>query len=262
MTSNLSAAARDTLARQDAHYLPLALPASPGWDQIAAHLRHTARLFQDPQAPSPSAAACAHINALFDRSVAAMPHAPLACKRGCAHCCRQPVLLYAPEAFFLAAQVRERPQMAARVTEVAKTARDFPLGGVKGVECAILEDDACALYAARPFSCHGFVSNDLNSCISLFRDFIDIGIPQPETFNTMRNLCRLLLLASLQAAGLSIRAYELNTAVAVVLAQDNAERRWLAGEDVLAALQTEVPPIPPQFAELIANWSAGIAGTL
>jgi len=120
MTSNLSAAARDALARQDAHYLPLALPASPGWDQIAAHLRHTARLFQDTQAPSPSAAACAHINALFDRSVAAMPHAPLACKRGCAHCCRQPVLLYAPEAFFLAAQVRERPQMAARVTEVAK----------------------------------------------------------------------------------------------------------------------------------------------
>jgi Fe-S-cluster containining protein len=262
MSSSLSAAQRDALQRQDAQYLPLALPDSPGWDQVAAHLRHTVKLLKDRQASSPSARACGHINALFDRSVTVPPHAPLACSRGCAHCCRQPVLLYAPEAFFLAAHVRNHPEMAERVLRVAQTARQFPLGGIKGVECPLLEDNACALYAARPLSCHVFVSMNVNDCISVFRYLKETQIHQPQSFGSMRNLCRLLLLASLKAVGLPTRAYELNTAVATILAQDNAEKRWLRGEDVLAGLDTTAPPVPPEFADMIARWSAGVAETL
>lgn len=260
--NRLSPAQRDALQRQDAHYLPQALSASPGWDQVSAHLRHTIRLLKDRQTSSPSARACSHINALFDRSVTIQHHAPLACKQGCAHCCRQPVMLYAPEAFFLAAHIRNRPDMAERVMQVAETARHFPLGGDKGVECPVLENNACALYAARPLSCHAFVSTNVNDCISLFRYFKSAHIQRPESFDTMRNLCRMLLLASLKALGLSTRPYELNTAVAAILAQDNAEKRWLRGEDVLAGLDTSAPPVPPEFEAMIANWSAGMAETL
>jgi len=260
--NRLSPAQRDALQRQDAHYLPQALSASPGWDQVAAHLRHTIRLLKDRQTSSPSARACGHINALFDRSVTIQPHALLACQQGCAHCCRQPVMLYAPEAFFLAAHVRNRPDMAQRVAQVAQSARQFPLGGNKGVECALLENNACALYVARPLSCHAFVSTNVNDCISLFRYFKETQIHQPDIFSTMRNLCRMLLLASLKAAGLPTRPYELNTAVAAILAQDNAEKRWLRGEDVLAGVEPSAPPVPPEFEAMIAGWSARIVETL
>lgn len=261
MKSTLSAIQRDALQRQDAHYLPLPLPPAPSADQLMAHLRHTTRLLKDRQTSSPSARACAHVTALYERSVPPPAKAQVACRAGCSHCCRQPVLLYGPEAFFLAGHVRNRPELAARVAKAAIPARDIPLDALTGVECPVLEDHACSLYAARPLSCQAFVSLDVNACIATFRNQQPSQIQAPVPFGSMRDICRLILLASMQAAGLPLVAYELNTAVAAILKADNAEKRWLRGEDVLAG-QERNSPLPPQSITAIDYWSAAVTATL
>jgi len=78
------------------------------------------------------------------------------------------------------------------------------------------------------------VSVDVNDCISAFRYLNKSEFRAPQIFRSMRKFVPPLLLASMKAAGLPLLPYELNTAVAAILGQDIAEKRWLRGEDVLA----------------------------
>ena len=104
MTDRLSRPERRALQKADALILPRPLALSTDPRPVAAHIRHVVRLLRDPAAASPSADAVAHITALYDRTVevATPPTLPaIACRKGCAHCCTQMVLVTAPEAFFV-----------------------------------------------------------------------------------------------------------------------------------------------------------------
>ena len=48
---------------------------------------------------------------------------------------------------------------------------------------------------------------------------------------------RTLMLSAVQAAGLPDAGYDLTAALGLVLADPDAERRWLEGEDMLASLR-------------------------
>src|SRR5437868_7192130 len=119
MQNRLSSGQREALARQDAPFLAAGLVAGNP-HSFEAHLRQAARLMADRQT---SASLCArlvrHVTELFERSVPESARAKLACRSGCAFCCHQPVRVSPPEAFFLAAQLRERPETAAAVREAA-----------------------------------------------------------------------------------------------------------------------------------------------
>ncbi len=104
----------------------------------------------------------------------------LACKKGCAACCTQNVLMTAVEGDLIHRFIREQGKMewlAARLQEKAPTKRPemttngFAASCFKGenVEpdsygssepCPFLEDDCCAIYEVRPFSCRCFASTE------------------------------------------------------------------------------------------------------
>src|SRR3954464_1651705 len=117
MQNRLSLGQRKALARQDAPFLATGLIAGNP-QSFEAHLRQAARLMAQTSA-SPSGRLVRHVTDLFERSVPESARAKLACRSGCAFCCHQPVRVSAPEAFFLAAQLRERPDTAAAVRDAA-----------------------------------------------------------------------------------------------------------------------------------------------
>lgn len=96
---------------------------------------------------------------------------PMTCVAGCAHCCRQLVMVTPIEALSLAAlvdalppddqtKVRERFAEAARTwaTLTEPLDSDEPVGASKKwfaakVACPFLEDERCSIYADRPIAC-------------------------------------------------------------------------------------------------------------
>src|SRR4051812_35642952 len=115
MSNRLSQAEREALERQDSRYLALPLQMSADRNAVLAHTRHAARLLRDREAASPSTRAVSHVNALFESSIFEDAKRMTACRQGCAHCCRQPVILYAPELFFLAAHIGGQDGMAEKL---------------------------------------------------------------------------------------------------------------------------------------------------
>jgi len=248
---------RAFLAQQDAPLLRL--PLRPGGDAnyMAAHLRRIVCLLKGKGA-SPCRDAVTYVTALYDRSIT--PRGGFACAKGCAYCCVQTVAVTAAEAFAVAAEMRAREEMVARLMAQPQRRLEEPRSEWR--DCAFLEDQACAIYAARPLACHSFVSYDLNACIGFFAG----DAPQPEFTPHDRRLmlytCRMMLCAAHLLGGLSEQpGYELSSTVATILRTPDAEARWLAGENILKDLP-EGPPIPPQFADEIRRMAAFVAPTL
>ncbi len=230
---------------------------------VAAHIRHVIKLLRSPQADSPCSDAVAHVTDLFDRSVPPAQQTLLACRKSCSHCCTQMVVLTAPEAFFVAAQIRKRPKTIAAVVDVARQTGTLSLEERlrAKVMCPMLEAALCTIYAARPLGCHGFVSTNLNSCLAAFERLETPDIPMPQDNISVLYASRMLLLAALRLADLRDSTYEMNSALSAILTADNAEQRWLAGEDILAGVKTEAAP-PPQFEDAIRKMAAFVAPTV
>jgi hypothetical protein len=148
---------REVLARQDAPYLAIGLVTGDP-RSFEAHLRRAARLMSERQiSGSPSARLVRHVAELFESSVP--PAAQLACRSGCAFCCHQPVRVNAAEAFFLATQLRERPDTSAAVRDAAQqlAARNAEAPRVAWLRCPLLDQaDGCSVHSARPLSWHRF----------------------------------------------------------------------------------------------------------
>jgi hypothetical protein len=257
----LSLQERRQLEQQDLYFLSRPLSLGPQPFSMAAHLRRTVKLLRDPQLPSPCAAAVAYVVDLYERSVP--PRTDIACRKGCGYCCCQPVLVSAPEAFFIAAQIREKSDRRAAVATAAEalTGR-APDGPIKDwIHCPLLEDQACSIYTARPLACHAFVSVNLKACLAAFVDHGPPDIPMPADYISLLYGCRMLLFAAQRLIGRPDHTYEMNRAVTVALMTDGAEARWLAGEDVFAGLENSTP-IPPQFEREIAGMASFVAPTL
>ena len=104
----------------------------------------------------------------------------LACKKGCAACCTQNVLITAVEGDHIHRFIREQGKMewlAARLQEKAATKKPamttnaFAASCFKGEDvepesygssepCPFLEDNCCSIYEVRPFSCRCFASTE------------------------------------------------------------------------------------------------------
>ena len=234
--NRLQRAERRALQRDDEKYLAQPLNLGPDPRSISAHVRHMVHLLSTPTALSPCADAISHVSELFSRTVPRESERGLACRRGCAYCCTQLVTVTAPEAFWVAAQIRRKPAVIA-----AMRAADEKTHGLSMEErlkshivCPLLEDDACSVYLARPIGCRGFVSLNVNACIATFVHGAEPNIPQPANRIDILYVCRMILYAALRLRRLKADAYELNAAVIAALAFDDGEARWLAGEDIFA----------------------------
>jgi Fe-S-cluster containining protein len=264
MQNRLSVSQREAIARQDAPFLATGLLAGNP-QSFEAHLRQAARLMADRQtSASPSGRLVRHVTDLFERSVPESARAKLACRSGCAFCCHQPVRVSAPEAFFLAAHLHERPDTAAQVREaaIALAGRNPETPRVAWLRCPLLDrGDGCSVHSARPLSCHGYVSLDVEDCKKSYPQTGQWSVREPALYDDLRNSWRLILQAALRLNGLSDAHYELNAALTLVLETENAEKRWLGGENIFAALNT-LSPNKPQIEQILALIDARIGPTL
>jgi Fe-S-cluster containining protein len=182
-------------------------------------------------------------HALLERSLTTRPPTTaIACRKGCAYCCHSYVGILAPEAFLLADAVRARRDREAQVTAVR--ARAVPLRNLgpqdrigRKLPCPLLSDGACSVYPVRPTVCRQATSLVLETCIDEYEDRNrHVAIPVSPLHLAYSSGVFVALLGALKAAGLPTDSYELSSALDAALADPDAERRWLEGDNVLAAL--------------------------
>jgi Fe-S-cluster containining protein len=190
-------------------------------------------------------------------------HDKVVCRKGCSFCCSQLVTLTAPEAFFVAAALRKRADLGAKIAAADQTTRGMSLDArlAAHIICPLLEADACAVYAARPLGCHAFVSVNVDACIATFRNGAPPQIPQPAEHSAVLYACRVALMAAIRLAGWAGKSYEMNGAVTIALQDPESERRWLAGEDVLAGTEAG-GQTPPEAAAIMDRIVANVAPTV
>jgi Fe-S-cluster containining protein len=169
----------------------------------------------------------------------------LDCRKGCALCCSLFVSAAIPEVLLLAQAVqRGAPEDAAALRAAIAASRDAAAELVIGdqvrkpVPCGLLADDVCRHYGARPLGCRGHVSQSLEACQANAEDPA-APIPGSRPHGVAAQDCKLALFAALKALGLPHRSYELNAALARALETEDAEKRWLAGEDIFDGLPVD-----------------------
>jgi hypothetical protein len=254
----LSDSERAALAQQDASLLHLPLRIGGDARPMAAHLRQVVQRLKG-NGPSPARDAVTYLAALYERSI--MPRGGIACRKGCAFCCVQTVIVTAAEAFAVAAEMRERQEMAAALLAGPRRKLGEPKSDWR--PCAFLgEDQACSVYDARPLACHAFVSLNLQTCIDFFTGDGTRAEFTPDDRQHLLYVCRMMLNAAHQLAGHGSQpGYELGSAVAAILQAPDAEARWLKGEAILKDVPLG-PPTPAPVAEEIARMVAFVAPTL
>ena len=262
MTDRPSRTERRVLLREDEAFLRQPLQMGENPRSMIAHVRHVTRLLAG-SAASPCSEAIAHITTIQDRTVPSAAWKDVACKRGCSHCCTQFVMVSAPEAFFIAAQIRNRQKMVAALREANEKTRGMLQHDriLAKIWCPFLEGDICSIYKVRPIACHGFTSLDLNACIATFKHGAPPDIPSYNDHTTIMYGSRIVLCAATRLHGQSDTGYEMNAAVTAALDHENAEEKWLAGENIFSELKT-TGEIPPHIESTVSQLVAHVAPTL
>jgi hypothetical protein len=160
----------------------------------------------------------------------------VACKEGCSWCCRQKVCVTVPEVLHLTECVRttfsaeQLADLRSRLAALDDVTRemDVPARAAAGLPCALLVNDRCSAYAARPVKCPTWYSFDARGCergdearVPVYPVVIGDGVQAG-------------LSQGLAQAGLSGDTLELTAALRIALDTPDAAERYLAGEPVFA----------------------------
>src|SRR5512133_962763 len=175
------------------------------------------------------------------------PARPLACGKGCEHCCWSTVGVMATEAIHLAEQLRAElsEEEFAELREKANDHTERLQVMERGerlearVPCALLRDGACSVYPHRPLVCRWACSPSLESCLdhlvyrtSTYLEMEEVRYqPVQEVWRGHRE--------GLREAGLDASLLALNGALAVALATPDAAQRYLAGEPIFEAVRLD-----------------------
>ncbi len=173
-------------------------------------------------------------------SLAAIRNVKVGCKRGCWFCCTTWVDATPPEIIFAMRGVRRESAKGRRAAAAFAEFGAMPYAerSQTVTPCPMLEDHACSIYEDRPALCRAAASTDAAACQKTFLMLGDDPFLAPEVYVRTGTDYSLALAAALKQAGLNHRTLELMGGMARVLATDNAEARWLDGEDIFAGLQT------------------------
>ncbi len=170
-------------------------------------------------------------------------HIPIACRKGCSHCCYIWVSASAPETLYIAKIVRSRgPAAIAKVVAAHEATKDhnWEVRDAHPYPCPMLEDDgACSIYANRPKACRLAASGDAAICERSYRFGANEDIPTPVRYLMARGDYGVVQAVALRAANLPYRAYEFNAGLARALGRADAERAWLAGEDIFGGVKLD-----------------------
>lgn len=243
------------------------LPPDRDFSLLFAHTGNLRRILaQCPNAARAQEAARHHLDAL-NRSLRHLAGAfPLECAKGCSYCCHNMVTASAPEIFLLARHFGKAGPLRLHETLEKLTAADEAGRDLDPrqrylahIACGLLDENGlCSAYEARPNVCRTMVSASVAACRASFAGE-PAQIPVPKPYGALRTGYSYTLLAALRAEGLDDRLYELNHALRIALETADAERRWLAGEDVFAGVRHERVDAgeQPQTALFLAVLAAG-----
>lgn len=183
----------------------------------------------------------AFVSAMVNATMRGLRDIPVACGKGCSHCCNLWVSVSALEALAIAKLARKRgddileriraaDDVTQRFSHAERHAHPHP--------CPFLEGNLCSIYDERPASCRQAASEDSDICA---RSFFSTNeeVPTPLPYLVSRTLYGIATVCALREAGLDHKTYELNNAVMRALAVENAEARWLAGEDIFKGVKEE-----------------------
>lgn len=217
---------------------------------VQANARHMALILLDRQIKDRASRMAAFAEELLDASLAQHITQPVACARGCSHCCTTYVSTSLPEVFRLAQAVRGKGMTHARVIAAAARAKAMPQlqREIDRVICPILDNHACSEYAHRPVVCRAVLSTSLAVCERIFMKGSSEAFTAPPSLAGLRSYMVIMMRAAMVLAGLPYRNYEMTHALQIALARADTEERWLAGEPIFAdvaidRLDEEVSPL-------------------
>jgi Fe-S-cluster containining protein len=152
-----------------------------------------------------------------------------ACAPGCSFCCYLPVDVLAPEAFRIAAhlkQTRAPGELADLVYRLgAHGQQDF---GVR--PCVFLANGRCSIYEVRPMVCRGYNSLSKERCEAFYHDAsVDLKGTKDCVAGRLVDAMEEGVIAGLNALGLDAQWYELPSAVLRALATTDGPARWAQG---------------------------------
>jgi len=167
---------------------------------------------------------------------------PIACKKGCSHCCYTWVSATAPEVLHIAKLLKERGgAVIENVRAIHKLTKEFDFDSRPDhpQPCPLLENDVCSIYESRPMTCRLAASADAEICARTYHKVTNEDVPTPMVYLFSRNSFAVAMAAGLRKAGLPDHAYEFTAALARALETEDAERRWLAGENIFSDVQRD-----------------------
>jgi uncharacterized protein len=155
-----------------------------------------------------------------------------ACAAGCFFCCYLPVDVLAPEAFRIAAhlkQTRSPGELAELVYRLAA-----PGGHDPGTRpCVFLDQGRCSIYEVRPMVCRGYNSLSKERCATFYHDAsVDLKGTKDDVAGSVVEAMEDGIIAGLNALGLDAQWYELPSAVLRALETVDGPERWARGEAV------------------------------
>lgn len=176
------------------------------------------------------------------------------CRKGCAWCCHQTVMVTAPEVFMVLDHLWQRLDDAALDALAARLATaSAAIGGRTTAErmrralaCGLLEDGACSIHPGRPLPCRGGFSRNVGFCEALFGDpegvVAEVAAGRREgpfllVPKMIFDSAQVGLVTALRELGYACRPLELTTALAIAVPRRNIIEAWLADELVFAAAE-------------------------
>jgi len=153
--------------------------------------------------------------------------APIACKKGCGHCCHIRVEVLPAEIFRIAHHVRK---LTMEDQEALIQALQQHVPGIQQTCPMLSAEQLCTIYDVRPSVCRKGHSLNVQACQ-------DRAPTIPQSLALLVDAEALIQGTSKAYAqlGLQSGAYELTKALLAVLQDPLAESRWLKGEQVFQA---------------------------
>jgi hypothetical protein len=162
---------------------------------------------------------------------------PIACKKGCSHCCHVWVSATAPELLLIAKIVRRRGgEVIDRLRAAHLYTKDFSFEERfrQPNPCPMLEQDVCSIYDSRPKACRLAVSGDASLCGRVYRQLTNEKIPTPTLHLGARPIYATAMAVALKRSQLPYNAYEFVAGLIRALDVPDAERAWLSGDNIFS----------------------------
>jgi Putative zinc- or iron-chelating domain len=252
----MNRAERRRRAKEDEKLLVRGIdPRSQDAGPTAAMARQLYELIERAKRETNVDPAVQYLHSRVDATLGGLKTIPIACKKGCSHCCHVWVSATALEVLFIAKRLRRTGAHSTMQRVDAAHAHtgkfDADTRAAQPYPCPMLEDDACSIYEIRPRACRFAASANATACERLYRSLMVVDVPIPNLHILGRNAYSLALAIALKHARLPYRSYEFNAALARALQREDAERAWLSGDRVFEDIQRDPSDVftdgPAQF---------------